>query len=511
MAIPITPQDTQKNCAPVSSNCVIWQGPDIPMINLCKGDSISDVTAKLASELTTLVEQLDITGFDVSCFPPICPKPENIHDLIQFILDTLCACCVNGQGGSGGGGGGTTTCEESLSCEVPIAACFQYVDSFGNNVTTMKLVDYAQAIANKVCGFTSQISTINTTLTDHETRLDTLEACVLPCNTEPVQPTVPSSECILPTQTDIPIVDFVEELELQFCNLKSAAGTPAQMNTALALSCPSLDASPSLADPITHPAMSTLSGWTPSANTDTLAESFGNLWLTVCDLRDAFMNLKTTVEACCGVSCADNIVSLSGLMTGRFSADLTMSGNINNAFQYCPGVITGTIKITDPWNNITTITTTEDIISDINNNTAYSFDFNSAPGNAVVSLVVYNVKVEACLRTADNSVTCNINESTLFQNTLFIESYNKFSSDSVGACTIQIANPRANTTYNIYLKDASTGAILATHNTGLVTTVSVVSKIFTGLTPGTQVQASVTATQNLYTINCPDTSIITID
>ena len=90
MAIPIQPSDTQAGCNPVSSNCVIWQGPDIPCITLCRGDSISDVTYKVATELCTLVDQLDITGFDVSCFPPICPKPENIHDLIQFIIDQLC-------------------------------------------------------------------------------------------------------------------------------------------------------------------------------------------------------------------------------------------------------------------------------------------------------------------------------------------------------------------------------------------------------------------------------------
>jgi hypothetical protein len=509
MAIPITPQDTQKNCAPVSSNCVIWQGPDIPMINLCRGDSISDVTAKLASELTTLVEQLDITGFDVSCFPPICPKPENIHDLIQFILDTLCACCVNGQGGTGTGSG-SFTCDDVKACEMPIASCFQYVDSFGNNVTTMTLADYAQAIANKVCSFTSQISTINNTLTDHETRLDTLEACVLPCNTEPVQPTVPSSVCVFPTQTDIPIVDFAEELELQFCNLKAKTGTPTEITTAIGLTCPNLDSSPSLSDPITHPSMSTISGWIPNANVDTLAESLGNLWLTVCDLRDAYMSLKTTVEACCGASCSDNIFSLAGTMTGRFNADITMSGSIGNAFQYCAGPNTGVVKITDPWGVVTTIDSNADIINNVNNNIVYPIDFSVSPAAPLANLVVYNVKVEACLTTADGSVTCNINESALFQNTYFVTSYSKFGSTTPGQVEIVISNPRANTTYVIYLKDSATGNILATHNTGLVTTVTTVNKTFTGLTLGTIVYCSVTATQNLYTINCADTPTFTI-
>ena len=42
-------------CDPISSNCVIWQGPDIECINLCKWDSVSDVVYKLAQELCTVM------------------------------------------------------------------------------------------------------------------------------------------------------------------------------------------------------------------------------------------------------------------------------------------------------------------------------------------------------------------------------------------------------------------------------------------------------------------------
>ena len=146
MALPIQPTNTQAGCNPVSSNCVIWQGPDIPCIDLCKGDSISDVTYKLATELCTLVDQLDITGFDVSCFPPICPKPEDIHDLIQFILDKLCEL-------QDATGTGTTpdvpVCPDD--CIVSIAECFYYPNQFGQQVTTMTLTEYATTIGIRVC------------------------------------------------------------------------------------------------------------------------------------------------------------------------------------------------------------------------------------------------------------------------------------------------------------------------------------------------------------------------
>jgi hypothetical protein len=84
--IPVKPSNNQQNCNPISSNCVTWQGPDIACINLQKGDTVSDVTYKLAVELCDLLDQTNLNSFDLSCFDPVCPKPENFHDLVQFII-----------------------------------------------------------------------------------------------------------------------------------------------------------------------------------------------------------------------------------------------------------------------------------------------------------------------------------------------------------------------------------------------------------------------------------------
>ncbi len=63
------PTNSNENgCDPMSSNCVIWQGPDIDCINLCKGDNISTVVDKLATELCTLLETFNIDDYDTSCF-----------------------------------------------------------------------------------------------------------------------------------------------------------------------------------------------------------------------------------------------------------------------------------------------------------------------------------------------------------------------------------------------------------------------------------------------------------
>ena len=295
MATPIKPNDTQEGCNPISSNCVLWQGPDIPCINLCKGDTISDVTAKLASELCTLVDQLAIENFDVSCFPPICPKPENIQDLIQFILDTLCG-IEQGTVPIKSSGSGTFNCTDSLNCTVTVAKCFQYTDAFGNLVTEMSIKDYATAIATKVCSLTSSITTINNTLGTIETRLITLENCVLPCKAPVFNVTVPNS--CLSAATDIPLVDFVEDLETAFCALQQATGTPTQLTTAAAQECVNLDTTPTLNNStVTYNA---LPGWVSAGSYSNASHAINNLWLVICDMRRA---VESVVTNCCNPSC----------------------------------------------------------------------------------------------------------------------------------------------------------------------------------------------------------------
>ena len=87
-------------CNPISSNCVIWQGPDIPCINLCKGDSISQVLAHLAE---IMCEVQAATCCDVSLLDPQCLDeyhkathgeyiPDNwvLQDYINLLIEYVC-------------------------------------------------------------------------------------------------------------------------------------------------------------------------------------------------------------------------------------------------------------------------------------------------------------------------------------------------------------------------------------------------------------------------------------
>jgi len=81
------------NCVPISSNCIIWQGPNIECIGLCQGDTITDVIYKLATAYCELSNQLQAGNFDISCIE--CPEGidctvDNIQDLLDVLIAKIC-------------------------------------------------------------------------------------------------------------------------------------------------------------------------------------------------------------------------------------------------------------------------------------------------------------------------------------------------------------------------------------------------------------------------------------
>jgi hypothetical protein len=138
------------SCSPISSNCVIWQGPDITCINLCNGDTISDVTYKLATELCTIMDTLNVSNYDLSCFNITSCGPNDFNALIQFLIEKICE-LENLPTGTAKSGGGCPT-----DCIVTVAECFQ--SSLG---LTANLVDYVNAIGTKLCTLAADLTTLN--------------------------------------------------------------------------------------------------------------------------------------------------------------------------------------------------------------------------------------------------------------------------------------------------------------------------------------------------------------
>ena len=160
-------------CSPISSNCVIWQGPDIPCIKLCAGDTISDVIFKLATELCAVLDTLNVTNYDLSCFNLTACGPNDFQALIQFLIEQICATetqvtIISDPATSPV----NTTKSDPL---ITVAPCFVI-----NGITVMTVSQYAQAIGTRVCDLVTQIAALNSQITSLDIRVTALEAAIKP-------------------------------------------------------------------------------------------------------------------------------------------------------------------------------------------------------------------------------------------------------------------------------------------------------------------------------------------
>lgn len=128
----------EQGCNPISSNCVIWQGPDIDCLNLCKGDTVSDVMFQLGCLVCTLKDQLDVDTYDLTCLDlATCDIPHTFREFMQLVIDKLCELEA-----LTGTEEGEATAEEI----VVVAACF--TAELGPTAT---ISNYIQAIGTKLC------------------------------------------------------------------------------------------------------------------------------------------------------------------------------------------------------------------------------------------------------------------------------------------------------------------------------------------------------------------------
>jgi hypothetical protein len=288
--IPTSSSATTNGCDNISSNCVVWQGPDISCIDLCTGDTISDVTAKLAQQVCDIitggvVANPDLTGLDLTCLNIQGVTPTELVPVLQAMVNQI---CINGQGS-----GGTSTPLPIMT----LPACLQYNDAQGNPVTQLPLDQFATLIANQVCTNLLSIQTINATLANYDTRISTLEQCVLPCNQfVPEKQVVPTCIINVGQLTDVSVLLLA--LETRFCALETAVGSPALINNAISQT--TIQGSTNMLS--TNGTYSSVTGWQSSPST--LAQSVQNAWSVIDDLYAAVLEIQNN---CCPTGC-DSVV-----------------------------------------------------------------------------------------------------------------------------------------------------------------------------------------------------------
>jgi len=390
--IPVSSNTITNGCNPISSNCVVWQGPDIPCINICTGDTVSDVVAKLATELCTVLDQTSLTNLDLSCLNLNSQDvPTDFSELQQLIIDEICSLggrCTALEGGGGSGGSSST-----VTATLP--SCLRYYDLQNDWITVLPIDEYAELVAAEVCKLISTVINHTSTLVSHDTRITALE------NATSTGSTIPqvTPNCILPSVlTDID--DVVEALEEQFCTLRTVTGTSTELLASTTYQCPGLNVDNRLAGTGT---MSTVEGW--NSNPTTLAQSLTNMWLTICDIRAAVKTIQTT---CCNTTCDDILFTFAGTLS---VSTLTLNFNGSSApvgFDEC-NVNGALVTITDGMGG--TYSTRVQVLDALAGTGTAQINLASSGLNIYVD---YTVTVTFCV--TDGNITCEKSKTIIVEN-----------------------------------------------------------------------------------------------
>ena len=266
-------------CSPISSNCVIWQGPDLACIKLCKGDTVSDVVAKLATELCDILDTLNINNYDLSCFNLTSCAPADFQALINFLIEKICALENLPTPTPTPDGSGCPT-----DCFVTVASCLA---TSPNQV--MNLVDYANLLATTICNILTDIDIINASLINLQDQINVLAAdiaaIIIPPSPAPITTTCTIGT--LPAGTydvDVLLDEFINNV---WCGFAAVMGSTSELLTAVAAQCVTTT-STTMAFRITNPAatMGAIYGGSGFTNGTTVSEIIENLWIALCDLRD---------------------------------------------------------------------------------------------------------------------------------------------------------------------------------------------------------------------------------
>ncbi len=460
----------EPGCNFTSSNCVIWQGPDIPCIALCKGDTVSDVVHKLATELCDVLTNLDVSTLDITCLNLTTCTPKTFHDFLQVIIDTICelkACC---------NGNPSTPIPDSFnSIVVPVAPSFQYVNEFGDTVTTMTVTQYVIAIGNRVDTQTNQISALETTVATHTDQITVLQnevAAIPPPNTDLIVPV-----CVLPAIPTSPN-DVLVELEKQFCELSSATGNASEIYQALLAQCVGLSTDSTLGGGGGN--MAGIPGWNNTVLN--LAAAINNIWLTLCDTRSAIKNIQIN---CCAAGCDGITLNLSAVLVGT-SATLYLTGTIPSGFANC-APSGSLVTITDDTGGV--LVTNMDLITYLNFPSGYIISLSGTPINLLSNI---HINIEACLSNSSTNALC--------------QSILNYTIASIASCPALVYTPGTDSiaysgpsvptgtmTYTVELWD-NLGVTLITSQSQLVTFPNLVAGLFTALTINTQFRARVVVT-----------------
>jgi len=348
-----------------TSTCVTWDGPNISFdclgVQICEGESINPIVYRSFVNLCTILEELNLEGLNLTCLGNLINTTRSLNEVFNLLIDKLCieADKVNQLED-------TITklytanlpfCLQEFNDQLTITKLPlpEYYQKVAVKIC-LYLLDIAALKTDYYTSFPIQLALINTEI---ENLCNAAAQLVTPTCTNP-NPSVAITNIFLadpvtaqvttlnphgysnnevvtindvnPTSfnglwtvtvidaytfvilSDVPFqsyvsggntapstpIDVASALELFepiYCMMKNYTGSSNDVSIAITRMCANLSTSKRLSG---TGLMSSIPGWILEPSS--LAESIKNLWLTICDLRNA---VKKIEETCISKDCLD--------------------------------------------------------------------------------------------------------------------------------------------------------------------------------------------------------------
>ena len=309
----------------ITSGMVLWDGPDIPCLDLCKGDTINQVYYKIAQKVCALVDDYkDLATLDYSCILNLCnvtncadladPDKVSIKNIFQLLLDNDCALKtlideVQTKINNISNGG--------LTLDLELKCVEDYLFNICSDPENYSLNDLLQALINLACDVNEQISTLGSqtnTLNESVTEMSNKLTAV-----EYTEPTLTDECSVDPINSGSALIanEFAVQLANKICFLNEIIGSESDLADVLAE-----------AD-------------TTNINTN-LAQNETNQWLYMMELQSRLSELESN---CCQVNCSRITIGFYGRYIAedriyRLNFSYGTGTDIYPGFTDCGSVIT---------------------------------------------------------------------------------------------------------------------------------------------------------------------------
>lgn len=284
MATP-TNKTSLTSSTPISSEVVVWEGPNIPCLELCTGETVSGVVAKVGIQVCNIITDLDeLKNLSYACVinklgyngDLVDPTKFSLKALFQLLLDNDCK--LKGFIDAIVPTNTETTVDLTgldLSCITPeiINLCGQIPDQ-------LEVLKVIQAIINILCGIQDDVADLLIRIITIETQISSLGD---PGQGGYVEPLITSCLSNTPTLLSVHVPTLTDKA---ICDLNNLVGTQSQVNDVLARQC--------LGDYIGNGSI--------NQTASNLAQAAANKEVIICDL---LARVKSIEGTCCSQGCGD--------------------------------------------------------------------------------------------------------------------------------------------------------------------------------------------------------------